>query len=53
MAVVFHGATKFNETCLNENLLKESDLLNNLISVLLKFRSGRYALISAIKQMFH
>ena len=51
--VVFDGAAKFNETCLNENLLKGPDLLNNLFSVLLKFRSGRYALTSDIKQMFH
>ena len=49
----FDGAAKFNETCLNENLLKRPDLLNNLFSVLLKFRSGRYALTNEIKQMFH
>ena len=51
--MVFDGAFKFNETCLNENLLKGLDLLNNLFSVLLKFQSGRYALTSDIKQMFH
>ena len=33
--VVFDGVAKFNETCLNENLLKGPDLLNNLFSVLL------------------
>ena len=53
MRVVFDGAAKFNETCLNENLLKGPDLLNNLFSVLSKFRSGRYTLTSDIKQMFH
>ena len=51
--MVFDGAFKFNETCLNENLLKGLDLLNNLFSVLLKFQSGRYALTTDIKQMFH
>ena len=53
MRVVFDGAARVNETCLNENLLKGPDFLNNLFSVLLKFRSGRYALTSDIKQMFH
>ena len=51
--MVFDGAAKFNEICLNENLLKGPDLLNNLFSVLLKFWSGQYALITGIKQMFH
>ena len=40
--MVFDDAAKFNQTCLNENF-----------SVLLKFQSGRYALTSDIKQMFH
>ena len=53
MRVVFGGVVEFNETCLNENLLKGPDLLSNLFSVLLRFRSGRYALTSDIKQMFH
>ena len=29
------------------------DLLNNLLSVLLKFREGRYGVMSDIQQMFH
>ena len=53
MTVVFDAAFRFNEYCLNENLLKGPDLLNNLISVLLKFQSGRYVSTSAIKQFFY
>ena len=34
-------------------MLKGPDLLNNLFSVLLKFREGRYGIISDIQQMFH
>ena len=39
--MVFDDAAKFNQTCLNE-----------YFSVL-KFQSGRYALTSDIKQVFH
>ena len=35
MRVVFDGAAKFNETCLDESLFKGLDLLNNLFPVLL------------------
>ena len=35
MGVIFDGAAKFNETCLDESLFKGLNLLNNLFSVLL------------------
>ena len=51
--VVFDVGAKFQNTCLNDNILKGPDLLNNLLSVLLKFREGRYGVMSDIQQMFH
>ena len=51
--VVFDAGAKFENTCLNDNILKGPDLLNNLLSVLLKFREGRYGVMSDIQQMFH
>ena len=35
--VVFDAGAKFENTCLNDNILKRPDLLNNSLSVLLKF----------------
>ena len=51
--VVFNTGAKFENTCLNNNILKGPDLLNNLFSVLLKFREGLYGIISDIQKMFH
>ena len=51
--VVFNTGAKFKNTCLNNNILKGSDLLNNLPSVLLKFRKGHNGAMSDIQQMFH
>ena len=50
---MFDAGAKFQNTCLNDNILKGPDLLNNLLSVLLKFREGRYGVMSDIQQMFH
>ena len=50
---MFDAGAKFENTCLNDNILKGPDLLNNLLSVLLKFREGRYGVMSDIQQMFH
>ena len=51
--VVFDAGTKFEDTCINDKILKGPDLLNNLLSVLLKFKEGLYGVMSDIKQMFH
>ena len=36
--VVLNASAKFENICLKDNILKGSDLLNNLLSMLLKFR---------------
>ena len=35
--VVFDASAKYNDTCLNQNLLPDLDLLNNLVSALVRF----------------
>lgn len=51
--VVFNTGAKFENTCPNVKILKEPDLLKKLLSVLLKFREGRYGILFDIQQMFH
>ena len=51
--VVFDASAKINKTCLNDNLLRGIDLLNNLVSVITKFRNGKYGTIGDIEKMFH
>ena len=53
LRVVFDAAAYFNKPCLNDHLLSGTDLLNNLVGVLLRFREGKYAAVSDIEQMFH
>nr|XP_022312019.1 uncharacterized protein LOC111117241 [Crassostrea virginica] len=50
--VVFDSAAKYEGVCLNDTLLKGPDLTNNLVGVLLRFRSERIALTADIEQMF-
>ena len=47
--VVCDASAKINKTCLNNDLLRGIDLLNNLVSVITKFRNGKYAIIGDIK----
>lgn len=42
----------FSNMSLNQNLLRETDLLNNLIGIVLRFREGHYDIIG-IEAMFH
>ena len=51
--VVFDGSAKYNDTCLNQILLAGPDLLNNLVSVLMRFGQGKYAAMADIEEMFH
>ena len=53
MRVVFDASSKYQGTSLNENLLPEIDFLNNLVNVITKFRTGKYAIIGDIDKMFH
>ena len=51
--VVFDAGAKFKGISLNYNLLKNPDLLNSLIAILIRFRLGQYAEIGGIEQIFH
>ena len=51
--VVFDCAARFNNTSLNEQLLKGPDFTNNLDGVLIRFRQDQYAFTCDIKSMFH
>ena len=51
--VVFDPSAKINKTCLNDKLLRDINLLNNLVSVITKFRNGKYGMIGDIEKMFH
>ena len=50
---VFDAAAKFHGVSLNGKLLTDPDLLNNLVGIFLRFRSGRIGVIADIKQMLH
>ena len=51
--VAFDASAKNNKTCLNNNVLSGIDLLNNLVSVITKFRNGKPFIICDIEKMFH
>ena len=50
--VVFDAGAKINSTSLNQNLLKEPGYLSNLISILIKFRKEKFAVMEDINT-FH
>ena len=51
--VAFDAGANYNNTSLNEHLLKGTDLLNNLVSILMRFHFGKFPVIGDIEQMFH
>ncbi|XP_042632019.1 uncharacterized protein LOC122148737 [Cyprinus carpio] len=51
--VVFDCSAKFQDTSLNDHLLKGPDLTNALLGVLCHFRKGPIAIMCDIKRMFH
>lgn len=51
--VVFDAASKFDAVSLNDKLLTGPALLNNLIGILVRFRSAKVGVIADVEQMFH
>ena len=51
--VVFDCAAKYIGTSLNDQLMQGTDLNNNLIGVLMRFRQEKFAIIADIESMFH
>lgn len=51
--VVFDAASKFDGVSLNNKLQTGPDLLNSLVRVLMRFRTGRIGVMADIEQMFH
>lgn len=53
VSVVFDAGSKYNRVCMNGKLLTGPELLNNLVRILLRFRSGKIGIMADVKQMFH
>ncbi|XP_074041966.1 uncharacterized protein [Leptinotarsa decemlineata] len=53
LRLVFDAAAKSNGVSINDHLLQEPDLLQNLKSILWKFRQKTIAFCSDIRDMFH
>ena len=53
MKAVFDTGANFKSIYLNDNLLKEPDLLISLMTILTRFRLRKCAVIADIEQMFH
>ena len=51
--VVFDCSAKYKGKCLNDLLLKGSDLTNSLLGVHARFRQDRVAVMAEIEAMFH
>ena len=50
---VYDAAARYRNSSLNDHLLKGPDLLKNLVSIVIRFRLGQFAVTKDIEQMFH
>ena len=53
LRVLYDAGAQYQNTSLNQNLIKGPDFLNKLVGVLMRFRKGKIAAASDIQQMFH
>jgi len=53
VCVFFDAASKFDGVSLNDKLLTGPDLLNNLLGIPMRFRTGKIDVMADIEQMFH
>ena len=53
VCMVYNPAAKYRNCSLNDYLLKCPDLVNNLVSIVICFCLGQFAVTSNIEQMFH
>ena len=53
LRVVSDASAKYKGHSLNDYFLVRPDLLNNLVSTIIRFRLGKYAVSGDIEQMFH
>ena len=51
--VIFDALAKFARASLNDYFLKGPDLLNSLVTVLLRFRNRKYSISADIEKIFH
>ena len=51
--IVFHSSQKFCGYSLNDFLVKGPDMLNNLLSVLLRFREEQCGIVGDISKIYH
>ena len=51
--IVFDAAAKFEDTSLNDNLLRGPNLTNEIVDVLIRFRKEKIAVVADIQEMFH
>ena len=51
--MVFDAASNFDGVSLNDKLLTGPGLLNNLVGILMRFRTGKIGVMADIEQMFH
>ena len=53
LRVLYDAGAQYQNTSLNQNLIKGPDFLNNLVGVLIRLRKGKIAATSDIQQMLH